>query len=108
MTLNDCTKAELLTIIEHLKRHLLGSGDYHVKQALLEIEGHRNLAKLEKADKIADLAAQKRQEYIDLLSPYDGKSFGEIPFPVLSKAREAMVAAQKYDEEWNKLMDINC
>lgn len=108
MTLNDCTKAELLMVIDHLKRHLWPNGDYQLQRGLSEVSLKRETAKLDKADKIAAQADAKRREYIDLLKPYEGKPFGEIPFPTISKARQALVEAQKLDEEWNKLMNIDC
>lgn len=107
MTLKDCTKAELLTVIDLLKRHLFTNGDYYLLTALHEVERQRLNAKMDKADKLAELASQKRQEYIDLLKPYDGKKYSEIPYDVLAKARNAHVEAQKLDEEWNKLMGYN-
>lgn len=107
MTLNDCTKAELLIVIDHLKRHLWPNGDNKLQIALNEVKLERETAKLNKADKIAEQASKKRQEYIDLLKPYEGKSFSEIPYPVISKARLAMVEAQKLDDELNRLMGIS-
>lgn len=107
MTLNDCTKSELLTIIDRLKRRFRSNGEYYLLCALHDVESKREHAKLDKADEIAELANQKRQEYIDLMLPYEGKSFGDIPFPVLSKARTALAEAHKLDKEWNKLMGID-
>lgn len=102
MELKDCTKEELLTIIEDLKRNLLTIGNYHLKMALLDVERTRE----DRAKKLTEQAAKKRMEYIELMAPYEGKKFGDIPPDVLSKAYDALLEAENLDEEWNKLMGI--
>ncbi len=59
------------------------------------------------AKRISDYAFQKRQEYIDLLAPYEGKLLSDIPASVLEKADSAMKEAQKADRKWNKIMGFS-
>lgn len=106
MTLNDCTKAELLYVIGHLKSCLFSGGDYQVSRALTDIEYKREKAKLSEAKKLSDLSRRKMKEYIDLLSPYEGKTLGDVPSSVLKAAHRAMKEAKAADDKWLKLMGI--
>lgn len=66
----------------------------------------REEKKIEEAGKISAYAYQKRQEYIDLLAPYEGKRLVDIPASILERADAAMKEAQKADSKWSKIMGI--
>lgn len=106
MTLRDCTKEELLFIINRLQIYMLSGSDHYVKMALYDVEERRYEKKNKEAQRLSTLAYQKRQEYIDLLSPYEGKRLSDIPDSVFAKAAAAMKEAQAADRKWNRLMGI--
>lgn len=104
MTLQDCTKAELLSVIDKLRRHLFTNGDYYVRMALLEVERQREEVKYAKAEELSDLAYKKRLEYYDLLRSYEGKKLCDVPRSVLKLAENVLKEAQNYDRAWNEIM----
>lgn len=106
MTLTNCTKEELIFIIERLQLYN-PSQKHFVLRALNDVAMQREEKKLARADQFADLSFKKRQEYIDLLAPYEGKRLVDIPASVLKKADAAMREAQKADCRWNKIMGIS-
>ncbi len=105
VTLKDCTKEELIIIIERLQFYNF-SNSYYVNRALLDVEEERENKRLAEAKRLSNYAAQKRQEYIALLAPYEGKRILDIPDSVIEKADATMKAAQAADSKWNKLMGI--
>lgn len=106
MRLKDCTKDELIFVIKRLQMYSLSDGHY-IQLALRDVGEERERKKMDEARKIADYAFQKRQEYIDLLAPYEGKPLSDIPASVLEKADSAMKEAQKADRKWNKIMGFS-
>lgn len=84
MKLKDCTKAELIFVIKRLQLYSLSDGHY-IQLALRDVGEERERKKMDEARKAADYAFQKRQEYIDLLAPYEGKRLVDIPDSVLKK-----------------------
>jgi len=107
MTLKDCTKAELLFVIEQLKFYCGSSGDYYITRVLSDVELKREEKKAAEADQVSAYSCQKRQEYIDLLAPYEGKRLIDIPDSVIRKADAAMKEAQAADRKWCKIMGIS-
>ncbi len=106
MTLKDCTKEELIFIIKRLQFYSFSGGSYYVDRALRDVEYERESKRLAEAKRLSSHAAQKLQEYIDLLAPYEGKRIIDIPDSVIKKADVAMKAAQAADSKWDKLMGI--
>lgn len=106
MTLKNCTKEELIFVIERLELYN-PSQKYFVQRALNDVKMQREEKKIDEAKRISDYAFQKRQEYIDLLAPYEGKPLSDIPASVLEKAYSAMKEAQKADRKWNKIMGFS-
>lgn len=103
VNLENYSKKDLIRIIERMSA--FGQG-WYLANALRELHYQKDIQRIDEADRIAKLSAAKRREYIDLLSPYDGKPFREIPMSVCEKAAKAMEEAQKLDAQWNKLMGI--
>lgn len=106
MTLNDCTRAELLFVIDSLKRHHFSNGDYYLKLALLDVEAQREKARFAEAEKYSQLSSEKRQAYIELLSPYEGRPIGEVPFSVIARGKRLLEEAHEADRKWAKLMGV--
>ena len=68
LRLKDCTKPELLFVIQQLKFHCGSSGEYYLMQALGDVRMQRLEAHHVEADRLSNLAYSKRQEYISLLN----------------------------------------
>ena len=102
MTLKQCTKAELLWVIDRVCKHNLS--DWAVKVALRDLELEKIRKSTDEADRLAQLAHDKRMEYVELMKPYDGWKIIDIPPDVLKKAQAAMDQAQEADRKWDKLM----
>ena len=80
--------------------------DWTLRQALIALDYTKEVERIEEAEKIAKQSHKLRQEYIDLLSPFDGKPINEIPLDILEKASSAMKQAQRLDKKWSKLMGV--
>ena len=106
MTLKDCTKDELIFVIERLQFYGLTAGDYYVRRALCDVEERREEQKHSKADQLLNRAALKQLEYIHLLEPYEGKPLVDIPEDVIKKASAAQKECEAANREWMKLMGI--
>ena len=104
MTLSQCSKADLIWIINRLAQ---GPGGRHqVSSALADLAYQKSKDALGKAEWYAQLAAEKRQQYIDLLTQYTGMSFADIPLDVLDKAKQLLDAAEAADKMWEKYIDL--
>lgn len=105
MTLRDCTKEELIYVCNYIAGRIgLHNKDYYIESALCEVEYERNKKKLDRAEEFSQLSTKKRQEYINLLKPYEGKKYIDIPFDVLSKASALIKEAEKADKEYDKIL----
>ena len=105
MTLKDCTKEELMHIINYITgRYFPTNKDYYIESALGEVKYQRDKKKLDKAEELNKLSTKKRYEYIDLLKPYEGKKYIDIPFDVLNKASALIREAEKADKEYDKIL----
>ena len=105
MTLKDCTKEELIYVVNYIAGRIgLHNKDYYIESALGEVKYQRDKKKLDKAEKLNQLSNKKRHEYIDLLKPYEGKKYLDIPFDVLNKASVLIREAEKADKEYDKIL----
>lgn len=106
MTLKDCTKDELIFVIDRLKLYGLTSGDYYVNRALSDVAERRENQKHEEARRLAELANEKHLEYMDLICPYVGQPITSIPKEIIQKADAAQKACESANLKWFKLMGI--
>ena len=106
MTLKDCTKAELLWIIDRLRNRGLYRLDTIIAIALSDLEYQREQKKLDEADRLNEESARLRQQYAELLTPYEGKSILDVPADVLDHASAILEEAQALEEKWNRLMKV--
>lgn len=104
MKLANCTKDELIFIIDRLRHYTHLNAEYYLEMALIDLEHRKEIENIEKADKYAKIAHEKRMEWCELLKPYKGKKLTDIPRDVLLKANKLITEAQKADEEWEKLI----
>lgn len=110
MTLNQCTKEELIFIINRLLlHHVFGEEQrqLEIEFRLSEVKFQRQQKLLKEADNWNVIATEKRKEYIALLNPYGGKKLIDVPVDVLKKAdqilKEAKLADKKFDECMRKV-----
>lgn len=99
MKLTNCTKAELIFVVERLAQSspLLPVVLFEVKLRRMEdING--------KADVQIQIVAEARQRACDLLYPYRGQPTVSIPEQVLEEAASAMADADRADRRWEELM----
>ena len=61
---------------------------------------------LEKIRTLIQFSNEKRMEYIDLMRPYDGWKFIDIPLDVLKKAQAALKQAEEAEHKWEKLLGL--
>ena len=103
MTLNQCSKADLLWVFERLQIRC----KWEIQSALSDLALEKERQRISEAEKYCKLAAQKRREYCDILEPFEGRKLVDIPLPVLEKADQAIREAAEADKKWAKLMDLD-
>ena len=106
MTLKDCTKAELLWIIDRLRNRGLYRLDTIISIALNDLEYQREQKKLDEADRLNEESARLRQQAAELLTPYEGKSILDVPADVATMRLPSLEEAQTLDKKWNRLMKL--
>ena len=106
MTLKDCTKAELLWLIDWMCTHSMFRHDIEIERALNALEYQREQKKLDEADRLNEESARLRQQAAELLTPYEGKSILDVPADVLDHAAALQEEAQMLDKKWNRLMKL--
>lgn len=104
MTLNDCTKAELIFIVKRLTCTPLG--EHELAWVIRDVEQQRNEQIFEKTTQLADCSRKLRMEFCELMAPYEGKPLYEVPEAVLNRARECLKEAEKADRKWMQLNGI--
>lgn len=104
--LNNCTKAELLWVVEQAERLSLGSTCHYIDQALDALEYKREIDRIKKAKELAEISHKAAVEYAMILEPYEGKPIRDIPMEVLKKADLALKRSKNADEKYFKLMGI--
>lgn len=106
MTLKNCTKAELLWLIDWMCTHSMFRHDIEIKRALNALEFEREQKKLDEADRLNEESARLRQQAAELLTPYEGKPILDVPADVLDHASAILEEAQMLDKKWCKLMKL--
>ena len=100
MTLEQCTKAELIQIIKQLN----WLDKHRINCALIDIETQRMQKRFKEAEKYGKMASENLNKYIEILKPYEGKKVIDIPSEIISKAAEYEKAFKKAEEKELKLM----
>lgn len=106
MKLKDCTKAELLWVIEQAERLSLSDISYYIDRALNDLEYKREMDRIEKAKELAEISHKAAMEYVDIMKPYEGQKIIDIPIEVLKKADSALKRSRDANQKWAKLMQI--
>lgn len=92
MTLEQCTKKELIDIINDLAR----LDDFGLRKALRHVEHRRYMADIKKAEKLEEEADRHFEKYIAFLKKLENKE------PVSITER---IEAQKHLVAYNRLID---
>ena len=100
MKLKECTKDELIFIIQRLtildKRNL--------ESALIDVEYQRVRDKLAEAERWAEISKQNRDRYCELLKEYGKTKVLDIPIQAFTEMEECLKNANKADKKYDKLM----
>lgn len=100
MNLDKYTKSELIEAIG-----MLTGGSYaEFERCLYFIDEKRIKELFDEAYRLNNVAVEARQQYIDMLKPYNGKKFSEIPLEVIAKSQKYINKARDADEKWSKIM----
>ena len=97
--LEKYTKDELLWLIETVCT-TDSSANFWFLQCALEIDSKRTESRLQAEEKAGDEWIRLMREYEDLLRPYAGIKFIDIPTDVLLKARTIANKAEKAKEKY--------
>lgn len=62
--------------------------------------------RINKSEKLAEVAKQKWDEYIDILKPYDGCKLIDIPVNIVEKATKAYDDALAADKKYMNIMGL--
>ena len=103
MTLEECTKSELIRIVNEVAKSDTNV-DYKIERTLDNIARERDAKRRNEIEKLSVYASEKRQEYLDFFKPYIGKSYDDIPAEILEKAVSCINEARRADIKRNKLL----
>ena len=89
MTLNQCTKEELLFIIKRMAfRSYFKRDQEEIKYLLSEVIYERQKKLLKEADNWNTISTDCRNKYIEILKPYEGKRVIDIPIEAVKEAEK--------------------
>lgn len=103
-SLSKYTKEELIDILCQLAFHVdpfQNAG--HLKRAIGDVEYERQMARIDKAHDHAERAFKARNEAFELLQPYEGKKYSDIPNNVRTKIAACIRRAEREEAAWEKL-----
>lgn len=107
MTLNQCTKEELINIIKReIGKHCFSEEQRQAEISCLlsDIKLQRVQKILKEADNWNTIAADNRQKYYDLLIEYEGKKLIDVPTDIIKQAETALKDAHFADKKWHECM----
>lgn len=104
MTLSDCTKTDLLWVINQLCSRYLFDGEYCLEQTLTDLSFKKEQDRLDRAREYAEIADTARKRWVELMAPYDGWRLLDIPVGVIRQADAAMQEAKDADNKGRQLM----
>lgn len=103
-SIRDLTKEELIECIESaLERDK--SAKFWFERRVIDIADRRRNKKLEEDEAKGDKWIALEKEYEQLLRPYAGKSWSEVPTNIIQKAADISKAARKAREEYFATFD---
>lgn len=103
MTLKECTKQELIFIINKFKKYAFSQGDYYLSRCLHDVEYQRLIKRQEEADKQSEVAYQSRLAYLEFIKKYEGQKLTDIPEEEIKRANELLKTADRADKKYMQL-----
>ena len=100
MTLKECTKDELISIIKRLTHF----DDYQLKRILSDMEYERVKKKLGEADRWGQVADSCRQRYIEILKKHEEMRLIDVPIEDIKEMEQCLKDAKIADNKYDKLM----
>ena len=107
MTLKQCTKEELIFIINRIAgRHCFTEEQRRseIDRHLCDVVYQRQQKILGEAENWNRISADCRRKYLELLASFDGKKLIDVPIDVIKKADSLMKDAQYADRKWDECM----
>lgn len=97
--LSRYTKSELIELIKAMAFHANPlKADEMIRRCLIEIDHRRTLRRLDEADAHSKAAFKARERYVELVKPYHGKPYSDIPLEVLREMKKCLHEAE-YEEK---------
>ena len=105
MTLNQCTKEELIFIIKRMAfRSYFKRAEEEIEYLLSEVKYERQKKLLKEAENWNTISADCRNKYLEILKPYEGKRVIDVPLEVVKEAEKVLKDAQFADKKWDECM----
>lgn len=104
MTLKECTKEELMFIINRFKHYAFSQGDYYLQRCLHDLEYERAKKKIAEAENWSKVSDSCRQRYIEIMKKYEGAKLIDIPISELKEAEQCLKDAERADKKYVKIM----
>lgn len=102
--LQRLTKAELIWVILELERRSLVMSD--LPFILRDLEFRKLNEREQEADRLLNIAAEKRMAYCELMKPYEGKRLVDIPQETIEKALRLLEEAEEASRKWDRMMGM--
>ena len=102
--LQKLTKAELIWVIRELERRSLVMSD--LPFILRDLEFRKLNEREQEADRLLNIAAEKRMAYCALMRPYEGKRLVEIPRETIEKALRLLEETEEAARKWDRMMGM--
>lgn len=102
--LRKLIKDDLIWCIFEMEKQSLGYPS--ISSILSDLEHKKTMDNIDRCEKLAKQAHEKRMAYNDLIAPYVGAPITEIPKHVFDEAVELLREAEAADKEWFRLSGI--
>lgn len=102
--IEQLTRADLVFVVRNLCAAMGPEGDIKLERAIAELDYQKEKMRLLQAEEAAKRAAVARGRIIEILAPYDGMKFIDIPTEALTQAAKAEEEANAAEEEWERIM----
>lgn len=102
--LRKLSKSDLIWCILEYEKHNLGW--LSVDSILADLNHKKTMDNINRCEKLAKQAHEKRIAYNDLIAPYVGKPITDMPNQVFDRAVELLREAEAADKEWFRLSGI--
>ena len=102
--LRKLSKSDLIWCILEYEKHYLGWPS--VDAILADLKHKKTMDNINRCEKLAKQAHEKRMAYNNLIAPYVGKPITDMPEQVFDKAVELLREAEAADKEWFLLSGI--